>query len=143
MNKVTIMEDWITDLENDPRLGSSINETTTAYLLYGLYKYGVSGENVDLGAIFGPQFGVLNFVLSSLCSQMDRIRNFSKGEHKGGKYDNDAIRELASQGLGPKEICEKLEIDPAKAKSLASNKGYKEGRDYFKSKQGKFDTFGF
>ena len=143
MNKVTIMEDWISALENDPKLGGSMNETAIAYLLYGLYKYGVSGEKIDLGEVFGQNAGVLNFVLMGLYPQIDKMQNFSKGEHKGGKYNNEAIKELAIQGCGPKEICERLGYDPSVAKSISTNRFYKEGREIRKNSIKTYNTFDF
>ena len=138
------MEDWISALEDEKRIGGSLSPECVAYILYGAYKYGVSGKPVDLGGVFGDQYGVLNLFLSGLYPQIDKMQNFSKGEHKGGKYNNDAIFELARQGKGPKAICEELGYDPASAKSIASNKGYKEGRILFKgSKDNSIETFGF
>lgn len=143
MNKVTIMEDWIKSLENDPIIGSSINETAVSMILYGLYQYGTTGEKVDLGAVFGQQFAVYNYALLGLYPQVDKMQKFSRGVHKGGKYDDEAIRELASKGLGPKAICIKLGYDPVAAKSISSNKGYKDGREEYKNRDNKVETFGF
>jgi hypothetical protein len=142
-NKVTIMADWIKSLIDDSKVGAGMNETCVAYVLYGVFQYGVYGEKVDLGATFGQQFGVLNYVLSTLYPQIDKMQNFSKGEHKGGKYDNDAIKELAMQGLGPKAICEQLGYDPAIAKSISTNRGYKEGKEIFKNGSQIHNTFDF
>lgn len=143
MNKITIMEDWIKSLENDPIIGGTINETAVSMILYGLYQYGVTGEKVDLGKVFGKQFAVYNYALLGLYPQVDKMQKYSKGVNKGGKYDNDAIRELASQGMGPKAICEKLGYDSASAKSISSNKGYKDGREEYKNREKGVETFGF
>ena len=137
------MEDWIKSLENDPIIGSTINETAVSMILYGLYQYGVSGEKVDLGEVFGKQFAVYNYALLGLYPQVDKMQKYSKGVNKGGKYDNDAIKELAMQGLGPKAICEQLGYDPAIAKSISTNRGYKEGKEIFKNGSQIHNTFDF
>lgn len=143
MSKIVILEDWIEDIKNDKNLAGGINEQAIAYILYALYQYNVTGEQVDLGAIFGGAAGILNFVVSGLYSQVDKIKGVHKGS-KGSKYDNEAIEELAASGMGPKAICEELGLDPAKAKSLSSNKGYKAGRDRYLAKEKPSpQTFGF
>ena len=121
MSKVLIMDEWIKDLQEDPKLGRALNDEGVACILYGLYKYNVTGEKVDLGGIFGGSYSVLNFVMPGLYTQIDKMKGLNKGEKKSGKYDNEAIKELAMRGYGPKAICEELGYDLSLAKSLASN----------------------
>ena len=144
MSKVVILEDWIEDLKKDKNLSSGMTPYSEAYILYALYKYNISGEQVDLGEVFGAPNGILNFVLPGLYTQIDKIKGTHKGVTKASKYDNEAIEELAASGMGPKAICDELGLDPAKAKSLSSNKGYKAGRERFLAKEKLIpQTFGF
>lgn len=147
MSKVLIMDEWIKSLQEDKNLGGSINAEGIACILYGLYQYNLTGERPDLGTIFGGNYRILNFAMPNLYTQIDKMKGINKGQ-KTSKYDNDAIQELAALGFGPKDICEKLGIDPSKAKSLASNKGYKAGRAIYKgldqeTKENPPDTFDF
>ena len=143
MSKIVILEDWIENIKNDKNLAGGINEEAIAYILYGLYKYNTTGEQVDLGEVFGGAAGILNFVLSGLYPQVDKIKGVNRGV-KGSKYDNEAIEELAAAGMGPRAICDELGIDPVKAKSLGSNKGYKAGRArYLEKGKEPPQTFGF
>ena len=147
MSKILIMDEWIKALQEDKNLGGSLNAEGIACILYGLYEYNVSGERPDLGAIFGGNYGILNFAMPGLYTQIDKMKGINRGQ-KTSKYDNEAIQELASLGFGPKDICERLGIDPSKAKSLASNKGYKAGRAIYKGqeqedKENPPGTFGF
>ena len=126
-DKMIFQKKWYESLMEDEY--SDITEQEMAYILYAAMIYSFEGGRTDLSATFGPEFKSLNRVMPNIYSQIDSIENYNnKFQGKNQKYDNDAIRALAAEGYTQKEICLKLGYDPAKSRSLSSNKGYIEGR---------------
>ena len=115
-------KDWYEAIVNDKYVKTSPQEM--AYILYAAMQYAFNdGEPIDLGEVFGAEFGGLNRSMANIYGQMDRIRNYEKGK-KEGAYDNDAIYELRMEGKKGKEICQILGIPLSKEKSLSSTKGW-------------------
>ena len=108
-----------------------------AYLIYAAAMYGFTGEKVNIGSVFGKEFAVLNFCMTNIYSQIDRIRTWGEEQGKANeKYDADAIRELkvSNPQMTAKEICRELDYPESKAKSITTNKGWLEAQKIIKSK---------
>lgn len=126
-DRMIFQKKWYESLMEDEY--SDITDQEMAYILYAAMMYSFEGGRTDLGATFGEEFKSLNRVMPNIYSQIDNIENYNnKFQGKNQKYDNEAIKALAAEGYTQKEICLKLGYDPAKSRSLSSNRGYIEGR---------------
>lgn len=136
MDKVVFQKAWYDAIMED-----SFNEFSSqeiAYILYAAAMYSFFGKKVNLGEEFGEEFKHLNIAMPNIYSQIDNIVDYGVAQgQRNQKYNNEAIRELASQGLTQKEICLKLGYDVSKSKALSSNVGYKEGRAIYLKKERK------
>ena len=134
-NNIIFLEKWYEDLINDEF--SPLSAEEVAYIMYAAAVYEWTGEKTNFAEIFDR--GDLNRVMAGFYPQIDSIRNYKVNMNvspTGGKqaYDNDAIKQLAAQGLSQKEICRRLGYDEAKSRSLSSNRGYREGREEYLGK---------
>jgi len=135
-DNVIIMKKWIDDIVNDENL-DDINEQKIAYILYAAVMYGFSGEKINIGAVFGKEFGVLNYAMSNIYGQIDNIKNYDPSDGNNIKYDSETIKELRLKGYKAKEICIELGYPADKAKSLTSNKGWIEAGKILKEQKEK------
>ena len=134
-NEIIFVEKWYEDLINDEF--SPLSAEEIAYIIYAAAVYEWTGEKTNFAETFDR--GDLNRVMAGFYPQIDSIRNYKVNMNvspTGGKqaYDNDAIKQLAAQGLSQKEICRRLGYDEAKSRSLSSNRGYREGREEYLGK---------
>ena len=123
-DKVTIMKKWINDIVEDPNVDAS--EQDLAYIIYAAYVYGTTGEKINIGEVFGKEFKMLNMIMPNIYGQIDNIKNYDPSDGRNAKYDADAIRECRLRGLTAKETCIELGYPEAKARSITTNKGWKE-----------------
>ena len=132
-SNIVFLEQWKDDLLNDEF--APLSEEEIAYLIYAAATYCWSGEKTDFNEVFNRPD--LNRVMAPYYTQIDNIVNYKDNMKKvtEGKqtFDNDAIKELAAQGVSQKEICRRLGYDEARSRSLSSNRGYREGRAIFMS----------
>ena len=130
-SNIVFLEQWKDELMNDEF--APLTEQEVAYLVYAAAIYCWSGEKTDFEAVFNRPD--LNRVMASYYFQIDNIVNYKDNMKKvtEGKqtFDNEAIKELAAQGISQKEICRRLGYDEARSRSLSSNRGYREGRAIF------------
>ena len=136
MDKVTLKRDWFDAIRNDETLGG-VTEEQMAYIIYAATMYGFTGEKVNIGNVFGKEFTVLNFCMTNIYSQIDRIRVYNEEQGKANeKYDADAIRDLKVNNpqMTAREICRELDYPESKAKSITTNKGWLEAQRIIRSK---------
>lgn len=130
-SNIVFLEQWKDELMNDEF--APLTEQEVAYLVYAAAIYCWRGEKTDFEAVFNRPD--LNRVMASYYFQIDNIVNYKDNMKKvtEGKqtFDNEAIKELAAQGISQKEICRRLGYDEARSRSLSSNRGYREGRAIF------------
>lgn len=122
-DKMTFMKKWINDIRADENV--DMTEQEIAYVIYAAVNYGLSGEKINHGEIFGKEFKHLNYAMPNIYGQIDNIQNY--GEEKKAtvlKYDADAIYELRMKGHTAKEICLELGYPVEKANNITSNKGW-------------------
>lgn len=130
MDKMIFMKDWYESIMSDEYIETT--EQEMSYILYAAMQYWFTGEKINLGTVFGNEFKGLNRSMPTIYSQIDKMAEYiDKQGKKNQKYDNDAVEELAAQGMSQKEICRALGYDESKSNSLSSNAGYKRGRDRF------------
>ena len=123
-DKMTIMKKWIDGIRNDENL--EVTEQELAYIIYAMVSFGLDGEKINIGEVFGKEFKHLNFAMSNIYTQVESIQNY--GEEKKAsvlKYDSDRIYELRLQGYTSKEICVMEGYGEDKANNITSNKGWK------------------
>jgi hypothetical protein len=123
-DKMTVMKKWIDDIRKDDNL--EVTEQELAYIVYAAITFGLEGEKVNIGEVFGKEFKHLNFAMSNIYGQIENIQNY--GEEKKAsvlKYDADRIYELRLQGYTAKEICVMEGYGEDKANNITSNKGWK------------------
>lgn len=126
-------KDWYEAIINDKYVKTSPQEM--AYILYAAMQYAFNdGSPIDLGEIFGIEFGGLNRSMANIYSQMDKIKNYEKNKGES-TYDDEAIYKLRMEGKTGKEICKILNIPLDKEKSLSSNKGWVKAREEMKAKK--------
>lgn len=118
--KMTFMGKWLDDIENDPNF--ELTEEEKAYITYAAVKFGLTGEKINIGEVFGKEFNGLNMAMSNIYGQIDNIQSYNP--NRKTIYDENAIYELRLKGFTAVQICEELGYDVAKAKSLTSNKGW-------------------
>lgn len=142
-DKMTFMKKWIDDIRADENL--DMTEQEIAYVVYAAVTYGVTGEKINHGEIFGKEFKHLNYAMPNIYGQIENIQNY--GEEKKAtilKYDADAIYELRIKGYTAKEICLELGYPVEKANNITSNKGWvranKELKEQKIQKSGNSDT---
>ena len=129
-------KDWYENIINDKYVKTSPQEM--AYILYAAMQYAFNGGNpIDLGEVFGPEFGGLNRSMANIYGQMDKIKNYEKIKNEE-KYDNDEIYRLRIEGKTGKEICQILGYSLEREKSLSSTKGWIKARE--DKKAGRIDT---
>ena len=134
MDKLTFMKQWWDAILKDDALDMTPQDM--ACILYAAACYAFNGEKIKIGEVFGNEYRGLNMAMPNIYSQMDNIKEYGeKNKIKNQKYDNEAIKELAAQGLTQREICLELGYDVSKCKSLSSNQGYKDGRDIFRQEK--------
>lgn len=130
-NNIVFLEQWKDSLINDEF--APLSEQEVAYMVYAAAIYCWTGEKTDFKEVFDRPD--LNRVMAPYYSQIDNIVNYKDNMKKvvEGKqtFDNEAIKELAAQGISQKEICRRLGYDEARSRSLSSNRGYREGRAIF------------
>lgn len=130
-SNIVFLEQWKDELLNDEF--APMNEEEVAYMMYAAAIYCWTGEKTDFKEVFDR--GDLNRVMAPYYAQIDNITNYKENLKRTveGKqsFDNEAIKELAIQGISQKEICRRLGYDEARSRSLSSNRGYKEGRAIF------------
>lgn len=120
-------KDWYEAIMNDKYVKTTPQEM--AYILYAAMQYSFNGgEPIDLGEVFGPQFGGLNRSMANIYGQMDKIRNYEKGKNEE-KYDNDMIYQLRMEGKKGREICQILGLPLDRERSLSSTKGWIRARE--------------
>jgi hypothetical protein len=127
-NKVTLMEKWFDDIRNDENL-VNLTEQDIAYIMYAAANYGFTGQKTDIGAVFGSEFRGLNFAMSNIYGQIDRISGYGNKMSNGRKvkYDSEAIKNLRlTKHCTAVQICDELGYDRECAKSILSNKGWVE-----------------
>jgi hypothetical protein len=135
-DKMIFQKSWYDAIMADEYLETT--EQEMAYILYAAMIYSFDGTRINLGEVFGAEFKGLNRSMPNIYQQIDGIKNWGeKNQQKNQKYDNEAIKELAAMGYTQKQICIELGYDVAKAKSLSSNPGYKEGRAIWLAKLAK------
>ena len=116
-------KDWYEAIANDKYVSTTPQEM--AYILYAAMQYAFNdGNPIDLGEVFGKEFGGLNRSMPNIYGQMDRIRNYEKGK-SSDTYDHEAIYRLRMEGKKGKEICQILGYPLEKERSLSSTKGWK------------------
>lgn len=123
-DKMTIMKKWIDGIRNDENL--EVTEQELAYIIYAMVSFGLDGDKVNIGEVFGKEFKHLNFAMSNIYTQVESIQNY--GEEKKAsvlKYDADRIYELRLEGYTAKEICAMEGYGEDKANNITSNKGWK------------------
>ena len=135
-DKVTLMKQWFDTIKEDENLGE-ITEEQMAYIIYAAVNYGFSSEKINIGAVFGKENQILNFIMPNIYSQIDNIQKY---DPKNGKikYDAEAIKNLRLQGFKAREICEKLGYPLDKEKSISSNKGWIEAGKIIKQNPEKY-----
>ena len=123
-DKMTVMKKWIDDIRKDDNL--EVTEQELAYIMYAAITFGLEGEKVNIGEVFGKEFKHLNFAMSNIYGQIENIQNYGE-EMKASvlKYDADKIYELRLEGYTAKEICRELGYGEDKANNITSNKGWK------------------
>ena len=123
-DKMTVMKKWIDGIRNDENL--EVTEQEMAYIMYAMITFGLDGEKVNIGDVFGKEFKHLNFAMSNIYGQIENIQNYGE-EMKASvlKYDADKIYELRMAGMTAKEICIELGYGEEKANNITSNKGWK------------------
>ena len=130
-NNIVFLEQWKNELMNDEF--APLTEEEIAYMVYAAAIYCWTGEKTDFQVAFNRPD--LTRVMAPYYAQIDNICNYKDNMKKvvDGKqnFDNDAIKELAAQGISQKEICRRLGYDEARSRSLSSNRGYREGRALF------------
>lgn len=131
--KMTVMAKWFADVREDPYL--ELTEQDMAYIMYATIQYGLTGEKTNFGEIFGDGYRALSMAMPNIYGQIDNIQHYNEGVGTV-KYDKDAIKELSSQGMTAKQVCEALGYPLDKAKSITSNKGWIEGRKMWKANGG-------
>lgn len=122
-DKMTVMKKWIEDIRADENL--DMTEQEIAYVVYAAVNYGLTGDKINHGELFGKEFKHLNYAMPNIYGQIDNIQNY--GEEKKAsilKYDSDAIYALRMQGYTAKEICIELGYPTEKANNITSNKGW-------------------
>ncbi len=142
-DKMTVMKKWIEDIRADENL--DMTEQEIAYVVYAAVNYGLTGDKINHGELFGKEFKHLNYAMPNIYGQIDNIQNY--GEEKKVtvlKYDADAIYGLRMQGLTAKEICISLGYPVEKANNITSNKGWVRANQELKiqksGKSGNSDT---
>ncbi len=116
------MSKWLKDIKEDQNL--ELSEQELAYIVYAAVKYGLEGEKLNLGEVFGKEFKYLNIAMPNIYGQIDNIQGYDLGRRT--KYDSEKIKELKLKGYTAVQICEELGYDKSKARSLTSNKGWRE-----------------
>ena len=134
-NNIVFLEKWYEDLINDEF--SPLSAEEVAYVLYAAAMYEWTGEKTNFAEVFNR--GDLNRVMAVYYPQIDSIKNYKtnmKVNPVEGKqaYDNEAIKQLAAQGISQKEICRQLGYDESRSRSLSTNRGYREGRELYLKK---------
>lgn len=123
-------KDWYEVIMNDQYVKTSPQEM--AYILYAAMQYAFNdGKPIDLGEVFGSQYGGLNRAMPNIYGQMDKIKNYEKNKNKE-KYDNDAIYQLRMEGKTGKEICQILHYPLEAERSLSSTKGWIKAKEDLK-----------
>ena len=70
-------KDWYEVIMNDQYVKTSPQEM--AYILYAAMQYAFNdGKPIDLGEVFGSQYGGLNRAMPNIYGQMDKIKNYEK-----------------------------------------------------------------
>ena len=138
--KMIFLEQWFDSLMGNELAG--IGEKEMGAILYATAAYCFRGEKIDIGAVFGEEYGALNGVMGSLYPQIDNIAGYVPGGTVGGhiKYGEDEVYNLLKQGKSVKEVAECLGMDPAKSRSLYSNPGYKRFKKEQKEMLAKFSS---
>lgn len=119
-------KEWYDAIKND-----KYNETTElqmALIIGAAALYQFNGEAIDIGAVYGEQYRELNRSMSTIYDQIDRINNRSQTQRGEPKYDEDAIYELAIQGMKASQVWEQLGYPMEAVNSIYSNKGWKRAR---------------
>ena len=120
-------KDWYESIINNPYVKTSPQEM--AYILYAAMQYAFNdGAPIDIGEVFGPEFGGLNRDMPNIYGQMDKIKNYEKGK-KEDVYDHEAIYKLRMEGKTGKEICLALGYSLSKVNSLTTTKGWKKAKE--------------
>jgi len=138
--KMIFLEQWFDSLMGDELAG--IGEKEMGAILYAAAAYCFKGEKIDIGVVFGEEYGNLNGVMSGLYPQIDNIVGYVAGGAVGGrvKYGADEVYDLLKQGKSVKEVAEVLGMEPAKSRSLYSNPGYKKFKQEQKEMFAKFSS---
>ena len=124
-------KDWYEAIVNDKYVNTTPQEM--AYILYAAMQYAFNdGVPIDLGDVFGKEFGSLNRSMPNIYGQMDKIRNYEKGKSED-KYDNDMIYQLRMEGKKGREICQILGLPLDRERSLSSTKGWIRAREDMKN----------
>lgn len=121
-SKVILLNDWVNDIN------SSLSEEDAKDVIYAIVQYSLYDKRIEVK-------DSLKATVLSYLTQVDKItkKHPIAGTGRKEKYDADAIRELASQGLDLRAICEKLGIPFSRG--IYSNRGYKEGREIWTKSQ--------
>lgn len=122
--KMTVMKKWFDDILDDPNDDTTPQEM--AYIMYAVLHYGLYGEKINIGEIFGQEFKGLNRAMPNIYGQIDNIKNFDPADGKKVKYDAEVVKQMRLEGLTAREIVVKLGYGEDKARSLTTTKGWKE-----------------
>lgn len=122
-DKMTFMGKWLDDIVNDPNL-IGLDNQQLAYITYATVQYGLTGNKINIGEVFGKEFSALNFAMPNIYGQVDNIQSYPEKMGAMIRYDSDAICKLRLKGMTAKEICKELGYPLEKARSITSNKGW-------------------
>lgn len=122
-DKMTFMGKWLDDIVNDPNL-IGLDNQQLAYITYATVQYGLTGNKINMGEVFGKEFSALNFAMPNIYGQVDNIQSYPEKMGAMIRYDSDAICKLRLKGMTSKEICIELGYPLEKARSITSNKGW-------------------
>lgn len=130
-DKVTFQKQWLEAIINDDNL--DLSEQELAYIVYAAIKYGLYGEKMNIGKVFGNEFKMLNLTLPNIYSQIDNIANYKERKsEKNTKYDSEAIYELRMKGFTGKQICEALGYSVEVERNLSTTPGWVRARNDMK-----------
>lgn len=133
--KLIFMKDQYDAIMNDDV--EATTEQEMAYILFAAAQYAFNKEKINIGEVFGKEFKGLNRSMPNIYSQMDRIKIWTEEQGKiNVKYDADAIKELKVNNptMTAKQICIELGYPEENARSLTSNKGWKEAQQIIKDR---------
>ena len=131
-DKMTVMRKWLDDIEADENV--TLTDNDRAYIAYAILRYGLYGEKTNIGEVFGKEHSTLNLAMPNIYGQIDNIQNYNP--NRSAKYDPEEIKRLRLEGYTSPQICDVLGIPRSKAKSITTNKGWKDAGEILKKNNG-------